>query len=121
MREQEHHLQVACVRWFDYCYPQYRLNLFAIPNGGQRNKVVAGKLKAEGVRSGVADLFLALPAGDCHGLYIEMKVKPNKQTENQKIFANIVRRAKYQYRVIYDFDEFQAIVEAWVEGYAIEP
>lgn len=47
--------------------------VFAIPNGGQRNVVVARKLKAEGVRPGVPDLFLPVARGIWHGLFIEMK------------------------------------------------
>lgn len=45
----------------------------AIPNGGARGKAQAGKLRAEGVKAGVSDLFVALPVGRFHGLYIEMK------------------------------------------------
>jgi hypothetical protein len=45
----------------------------AIPNGGKRGKAQAGKLKAEGVKTGVPDVFVALPVGRFHGLYIEMK------------------------------------------------
>lgn len=61
--------------------------LHAIPNGGYRDKITAGKLKAEGVKRGVPDIFLPLPkwAGmvaplngrstPCMwaGLYVEMK------------------------------------------------
>lgn len=53
--------------------------LFAIPNGGSRSKnsrhvsIEAIRLKAEGVRAGVPDLMLAIPANGYHGLFIEMK------------------------------------------------
>lgn len=56
--------------------------LFAIPNGGLRGKGEAAKLKAMGVRAGVADLFLAAPQQTWRadgsewivgGLWIEMK------------------------------------------------
>jgi hypothetical protein len=53
--------------------PQIEPFLFAIPNGGLRNKTTAARLKAEGVKPGVPDLFLSLPSGTYHGLYIEMK------------------------------------------------
>lgn len=49
--------------------------LYAVPNGGQRSKAVAGKLRAEGVKPGVPDLCLPVPRGQHHGLYIELKRK----------------------------------------------
>ena len=73
MSDREHKEQVAVIQWFDLQYPQYRGRLFAIPNGGQRNVIVAKKLKAEGVRAGVPDLMLPIARHDFHGLFIELK------------------------------------------------
>jgi hypothetical protein len=56
--------------------PRYALaakRTFAIPNGGKRSRGEAGKLKAEGVKAGVSDVFCALPVGAKHGLFLEMK------------------------------------------------
>lgn len=62
----EHTEQKAFVRWFRL---QYRgVRIIAIPNGGHRHVVVAKKLKAEGVESGVPDTFV--PAWST---WIEMK------------------------------------------------
>jgi hypothetical protein len=62
----EHIEQREFVRWFRKTYPGVRI--FAIPNGGSRNIATANRLKAEGVSSGVPDLFV--PA---MRLWIEMK------------------------------------------------
>lgn len=62
----EHSEQVAFVRWFRIEYPGVRI--FAIPNGSYRHKTTAERLKAEGVMSGVPDLYV--PAWH---LWIEMK------------------------------------------------
>lgn len=73
----EHEQQVAVINWFRLQYPQYTHNLFAIPNGsvlGGKNKWgQINKLKKEGFKPGVSDLFLALPIGDKSGLWVEMK------------------------------------------------
>ena len=72
----EHDEQARLIEWAEWMAktksPDYAL-LFAIPNGGQRNKVTAAKLKAEGVKPGVPDLFLPVPKGIYCGLFIEMK------------------------------------------------
>jgi hypothetical protein len=44
------------VQWFRRSYPN--VLIFAIPNGGARSKATAGKLKVEGVVSGIPDLFV---------------------------------------------------------------
>jgi hypothetical protein len=62
----EHEEQRELVRWFRQTWPGVRI--FAIPNGGHRSKATAGRLKAEGVASGVPDLFV--PAWR---LWVEMK------------------------------------------------
>ena len=62
----EHFEQRELVRWFRQTWPGVRI--FAIPNGGARSKATAGRLKAEGVASGVPDLFI--PAWR---LWVEMK------------------------------------------------
>jgi hypothetical protein len=74
-RYTEHAEQVALITWArlsQYRLPELRL-LHAIPNGGQRSKAQAGKLKAEGVLAGIPDLFLPVAREPRHGLYIEMK------------------------------------------------
>lgn len=47
--------------------------LFHIPNGGYRSPRTAAALKKQGVQPGVPDLFLPVPCGVFHGLWIEMK------------------------------------------------
>ena len=91
MNQLEHTEQVNLMKWWALACRAYQLDermLFAIPNGGQRNIIVAAKMKQEGVRSGIPDLFLAVPKKDYHGLFIEMKkVKGGRVSENQKEIA----------------------------------
>jgi hypothetical protein len=76
----EHEEQRELVCWFRRKWPDVRI--FAIPNGGYRSRATAGRLKAEGVLSGVPDLFV--PAW---GLWIEMKrAKGGSLSAEQKDF-----------------------------------
>jgi hypothetical protein len=73
----EHAHQVALFMWASLPEQQQRFpelkHMFAIPNGGERNKIVATRLKAEGVKSGVPDVFLPVPRKGVAGLFIELK------------------------------------------------
>lgn len=124
MREEEHNIQSACVRWFNLQWPQYRGLLFSVPNGGARNKATAGKLKAEGVVPGVADLILLVPDNyetlatprsgtwyhSIHALCIEMKTEKGRQSPEQKEWAEKVRKYGYRYVVVRSLEEFIAVV-----------
>ena len=91
-------------------YPEYAALLFAIPNGGARNAVTGARLKEEGVVAGVADLFLSVPGGDLHGLYIEMKTDKGCQSKSQKEFQASVTSAGYGYFVCRSVPDFISAV-----------
>jgi hypothetical protein len=63
----EHEEQCLFIQWFEMQFPKIRI--FAVPNGGARHIVAATKLKREGVKSGVPDLYIAK-----WKLWIEMKI-----------------------------------------------
>lgn|SRR5215469_2592882 len=79
--------------------------LHAIPNGGDRNRVVAANMKAEGVKPGVADLFLPVARHGYHGFYIEMKNKKGQQSVPQMEFADFVRTQGFLYALFRDWRE----------------
>jgi hypothetical protein len=92
-RVSEHDQQVALFEFvarFGVRLPELRL-LFAIPNGGARHPVVAVKLKAEGVRRGVPDIFLPIPRNGSHGLFLELKngTKGRVSSEQREWLADL--------------------------------
>lgn len=105
----EHDEQSALMQWADDntdTYPDLRW-LFAIPNGGQRHQYVAAKLKAEGVKSGVPDLFLPVARGGFYGLWIELKRadKTNHATTNQLTWIAALLQRGYQCHICYGCNE----------------
>lgn len=107
----EHSHQAAFFCWCQQNvekYPCLRF-AFAIPNGGERNKIVASKLKAEGVKKGIPDVFIPFPAHGCHGLWIEFKrpgtaeQKEGKLSPDQKNFAEYAISQNYGHFVAYSY------------------
>jgi len=91
--------------------------LFAVPNGGHRNIIVAAKLKRQGVKRGVPDIFLPVqrlwleehPEVFCSGLWIEMKAGKNKPSHQQMEWIDFLR--KHGYRVVICWSAEEAIRE----------
>jgi len=115
MKTTEHEIQVNCVNYFRLRYPKGLI--FAIPNGGQRNVIVASKLKAEGVLSGVPDLCIPIAKKGYNGLYVELKNgKVGKVSDNQQTIMSKLQSEGYQCEVCRSFDEFRSVVD----GYMLE-
>lgn len=103
--DHEHNLQVACVQWFRMQYPHHLI--YAIPNGGQRNAIVAAKLKAEGVTAGIPDLHIPTARNGYHSLYIEMKNgKKGRLSEHQKQTIKRLQDAGHKVAVCRNIQEF---------------
>lgn len=79
-------------------HPDLQL-LYAVPNGGLRNKVVAAKMRAEGQRPGVPDYCWPRRSacGSFAGLYIELKrQKGGRLADEQRKFLDGVRAQGYR-------------------------
>lgn len=121
MKNLEDKLQQACVTWFRLQYPN--ITIFSIPNGGSRNAIEAAKLKRTGALAGVADLFVMKSKHSYYfdsggyikyGLFIELKVGKNSQTDAQREFASKAMSAGYFYQVCRSFDEFKEVIENYL-------
>lgn len=112
----EHSHQVALFAWAALQHNPMLEWLHAIPNGGERNAIVAGRMKAEGVRTGVFDVFLPVAMGGYHGLYIELKKPDRKQqargglSEQQVSFGKFVLNGGYRAEVAYTWVEAANII-----------
>lgn len=116
--EQEHNIQVACVTWFRYQFPN--LVCFAVPNGSKRPKKTvrtktgtiatyspaAVKLKEEGALAGVADLVLV---GMGKVVFVEMKTPKGTQQDTQKEFQRKVQRLGHEYHICRSLEDFMQV------------
>lgn len=105
-------------------YPQLKW-MHHIPNGGSRHIAEAGKLKAMGVKRGVADI--CLPVAIYHfkewggeikycGLYIELKKKiGGKLSIEQSEFGHFVSGQGYKYHVGYGWEDARDKIVEYLE------
>lgn len=116
--DREHREQEALFEWTAYNearIPELAL-LYAVPNGGARHPMVAAKLKAEGVKPGVPDMFLPVARRMWHGFYIEMKAGDNKPTDEQTQWIEALKAQGYCVDVSYGWQEAARKILAYL-GY----
>ncbi len=109
--------QEALFRWAHFMqakYPEIEL-LFHIPNGGSRNRMEAANLKKQGVKAGVPDLFLPVPRGSYHGLFIELKYGKNTPSENQEKWLKKLNDQGYAAVICYGWTEAAALIETYLK------
>lgn len=120
MKQIEHTEQVALMQWWALACRAYGVPesmLFAIPNGGRRDPVTGARLKAEGVRAGIPDLFLAVPMGGHGGLFIEMKKSHGgRVSEAQTVCIGQLERMGYRVAVCHGWERAREQIENFLKG-----
>lgn len=125
----EHDHQVEIFKWaklHETREPRLKL-LYAIPNGGLRNKITAAGLKAEGVKAGVPDMCLPVPwvkilpqttmslIFTWSALYIELK-KPGgrKPTKTQLKIHELLQSECNRVEVCYGHGEAITVLKEYL-------
>lgn len=122
-RATEHQEQAALFSWAEFHthrWPELAL-MFAIPNGGKRNKVTAAMLKAEGVKPGVPDICLPVTRTPCPGLYIEMKTGTGRLSSTQRSWLLALIAQGYRAEVCRGWQEAQQVIIEYLGGDEGEP
>lgn len=130
VRATEHQEQVAVLDFWRHACKGYGLPEFAllsVPNGAvlagdsRRRAMQMNRLKAEGLRAGVPDLFLAYPRVhavsrnlEIPGLWIEMKRKPNEPSDAQLEVMAYLRHHNYAVALCYSADEAIAAIKGYL-------
>ncbi len=74
--------------------------VFAVPNGGSRNKIEAVNMKKQGVTSGVADVILLIPKKGYASLCLEFKTAIGRQSDEQKEFQKQAELCRSKYVIV---------------------
>lgn len=110
----EHDEQAALFDWAAYQQTPELAMLFAIPNGGDRHILVAKKMRREGVKAGIPDIFLAVPREDYHGLFIEMKFDKNRPTKHQIWWLKMLEVHGYKTAVCWNWEAATEVIEEYL-------
>lgn len=111
----EHDEQALLAAWASFQRSPVRL-LFAIPNGGFRHPATARRLRAEGVKPGVPDMFLPVPVAPFAGLFIEMKSKHGRLRREQAEMCEELRKQGYAVAVCRGCEEAKQVIMSYLAG-----
>ena len=112
----EHEEQKAFMTLAECLLPsEFRPLLWATPNAAKRSPKTASIMLAEGLKSGVPDLFLAIPCGGKAGLFIEMKRRRGGTVSaEQKAYLALLRKMGYRAEVCRGCDEALAVFKDYL-------
>lgn len=83
--------QITVVEWCE----AMRIPVAHIPNEGKRSPVAGRIMKRMGLRKGFPDLFVPLPKGGFHGLFVEMKAEGGETTKEQEEWLSLLNANGY--------------------------
>lgn len=91
-------------------YPELEF-LFHIKNETKGGAQQVAKDKASGVKKGVPDLFLPVPVGKYHGLWIEMKKEDGRASREQLWWLEHLKANGYACAVCYGWQQATEVLE----------
>ena len=89
--------------------------MFHIPNENTAGIRWGIRNRQMGVKSGVPDLMLPIPAKGYHGLFVEMKTKTGEVSENQKKWLDALNGFGYLAVVAYGWEDARNKIVGYLE------
>lgn len=117
MKQDEFHEQCALFQYAELMskrVPEWSL-LFALPLGGERNIIVAKKLKQSGTRAGIPDIMLPVSRKGYHGLFIELKTGSGRVSAEQKQWIKALNSQGYNVVVCFGWIAAKETIESYLE------
>ncbi len=112
--EQVDHINI--VNWFNYQFPELAEDFHHFANE-RRCSIQQGRtLKRMGVKKGVADFFLAVPSGNSHGLWIELKTGKGRLSPEQIKFLERKSSRGFIAVAVWGFDDAVEVIKTYLKN-----
>ncbi|AWU39909.1 VRR-NUC domain-containing protein [Blattabacterium punctulatus] len=99
--------------YLDYEYPH--IFYFHPHNEARRTPYERFLIKVMRLRPGLPDILVPIPKKGRTGMALELKIKPNKLTENQIHIIDIFNSYNWKVNVCYDFDEAKIYIDQYLK------
>ena len=116
----EFEIQKTLVAYFRDCWPHLarsiRLSMNGIPLGGGRHASrLINAMKSQGLVTGESDLFFAIPRGQYHGLFMELKAPGKSATQSQYEYLEYQRGNGYKAALCIGLEEATEVLTKYIE------
>ena len=96
-------------------YPDLEL-VYAIPNGGKRDKITAARLRAEGQKAGIPDIHFPVARAGFNSLYVEMKTTTGRLSESQEAVIPRLLAARNHVALCRNWTQAAMVIENYFNG-----
>ena len=110
----EQRLQTGVMRWVDATFPEIAHLVMASAGGVRTSMSQAVKMKSMGYRKGTPDIFVAVPKGGRHGLFLELKAIGGKASPEQNIMLANLQAQGYAAAMVVGFEQVKATLTAYL-------
>lgn len=101
------------VHWNEKIDPRLRA-IFHVENERKCSQYAGQIRKQKGVRAGIWDVFCSIPLNGYHGLWCELKIKPNDLSQEQRSIGQLLHGFGYCMRVAWSGDEMIEIFKEYL-------
>jgi hypothetical protein len=113
-RHPESDEQIAAMDWLRLQHPKIAEHTLHIGNERKSSFYAGQIMKRMGVLKGASDLFIAWPAKEYHGLFIEVKAKTGRATPEQRAFIERMVSVGYYGCICYGAEEIISTINWYV-------
>lgn len=118
MRETD--IQKAVIKWTQQAavrrrFPDLKM-MYHIPNERLCSGRQGMELKRMGVKKGVPDLCLPVPSNGFHGLFVELKTKTGKPSDEQIWWISELQSRGYMTAICYSYEEAINTLISYLSG-----
>ncbi len=108
-------MQSAFLDWLFYNHRNIFDVTFAPSNEGRRTAKEAYFAKRRGLKPGVPDLFIPVARSGFHGLFIELKILPNKATPSQLRMMALLTLQNYRCIICYTLEAMIQVFQEYLD------
>lgn len=112
-RHEEDDIQSGVVDWFGVIWPRFRRLIHHSPNEDAYKH--AQRAAALGMQKGFPDLFVAVPRGVYHGLFVEMKTAEGTASPEQREMLALLSGQGYACAIAHGQSTARAYITRYME------